>query len=54
MPVRRSRDRKGPYYQWGDSGKRYHYRAGDPRSRDRAKEQATRQGHAAHAHGYRG
>jgi hypothetical protein len=54
MPVRRGRDRKGPYYQWGDSGKRYRYTAGDAGSRDRAKRQATRQGQAAHAHGYRG
>jgi hypothetical protein len=54
MPVHRSRDHRGPYYQWGDSGKRYHYQAGDRRSRDRAKEQANRQGQAAHARGYRG
>ena len=28
MPVQRSKDGKGPYYQWGDSGKKYHYEAG--------------------------
>jgi hypothetical protein len=54
MPVHRGRDREGPYYQWGDSGRRYHYTAGDRRSRARAKDQATRQGQAAHARGYRG
>ncbi|HEX6312474.1 MAG TPA: hypothetical protein VF152_12735 [Acidimicrobiia bacterium] len=54
MPVQRGRDRDGPYYQWGDSGKRYHYSSGDARSRSRAKQQATRQGRAARARGYRG
>jgi hypothetical protein len=54
MSVRRRRDRKGPYYQWGDSGRKYRYTARDPRSRERAKQHATKQGQAAHAHGYRG
>jgi hypothetical protein len=54
MPVRRRQDSQGPYYQWGDSGKKYRYRPGDKGSRDRAKQGATRQGQAAHARGYRG
>ena len=28
MPVRRREDAKGPYYQWGDSGKKYRYTSG--------------------------
>jgi hypothetical protein len=52
MPVKRGQDSKGPYYQWGGSGKKYHYTAGDKRSRDRAKAQASKQGQAAHASGY--
>jgi hypothetical protein len=54
MPVRRGNDSKGPYYQWGDHGRKYHYTAGDPSSRERAKKGATRQGQAARARGYRG
>jgi hypothetical protein len=54
MPVRRRKDAKGAYYQWGDSGKKYRYTPGDKDSRARAKRGATRQGQAAHAHGYCG
>jgi short-subunit dehydrogenase len=54
MPVRRRHDNKGPYYQWGDHGRKYRYSPGDKDSRERAKRGATRQGQAAHAHGYRG
>jgi hypothetical protein len=53
VPVHRGKDSKGPYYQWGESGKRYHYESGDKESRDEAKEKARRQGRAAHAAGYR-
>jgi hypothetical protein len=54
MPVKRGQDKQGPYYQWGDSGKKYRYKTSDKRSRDRAKKQASKQGQAAHAHGYAG
>lgn len=54
MPVHRSKDSKGPYYQWGDSGKKYHYTAGDKKSRERAKKKAEKQGQAAYASGYKG
>lgn len=54
MPVHRSKDSKGPYYQWGDSGKKYHYESGDTSSRDSAKSKAERQGRAARASGYDG
>jgi len=52
MPVKQGRDKDGPYYQWGDSGKKYHYPARDKAARERAKEQASKQGQAAHARGY--
>jgi hypothetical protein len=54
MPVHRSKDGRGPYYQWGDSGKKYHYEAGNQDSRKNAKKKAERQGRAARASGYRG
>ena len=54
MPVHRGKDGRGPYYQWGDSGKKYHYEAGNQGSRENAKKKAERQGRAAGASGYRG
>ncbi len=54
MPVRRSKDGRGPYYQWGDSGKKYHYTAGDKASREAARKKAEKQGRAARASGYKG
>ena len=54
MPVHRGKDSDGAYYQWGESGKKYHYEAGNKRARARAKEKATKQGRAARASGYQG
>lgn len=54
MPVQRSKDGKGPYYRWGNSGKKYHYEPGNKQSRDAAKKKAERQGRAARASGYQG
>lgn len=54
MPVHRSKDGDGPYYQWGESGKKYHYQSGDKKSRTEAKQKAEKQGRAARASGYRG
>ena len=54
MPVRRGKDGDGPYYQWGESGKKYHYESGNKSSREKAKASAERQGRAARASGYRG
>jgi len=54
MPINRRHDSKGPYYQWGDSGKKYHYESGNAKSRERAKEKANKQAQAAHASGYGG
>jgi hypothetical protein len=54
MPTHRGKDSEGPYYQWGDSGKKYHYKSGDKSSRERAKDKADKQGRAARAKGYGG
>lgn len=54
MPVHRREDSDGPYYQWGDSAKLYHYEAGNKQSRESAKKKAEKQGRAARASGYGG
>lgn len=54
MPVSRGKDSKGCYYQWGQSGTKYHYTCGDEAARERAKRKAEEQGRAARASGYRG
>lgn len=54
MPVHRGKDSAGPYYQWGDSGKKYHYESGNKSSQEKAKQKAERQGKAARASGYVG
>jgi hypothetical protein len=54
MPVHRSKDGDGPYYQWGESGRKYRYKPGNKSSREEAKKKAEKQGRAARASGYRG
>ena len=54
VPVQRGRDSEGPYYQWGKSGKKYRYAAGEERSRATARKKAEQQGRAARASGYKG
>ncbi|MEZ5175145.1 MAG: hypothetical protein R2823_02950 [Acidimicrobiia bacterium] len=54
MPVHRGKDKDGPYYQWGDSGKKYHYESGNQKSREAAKAKADKQGRAIRASGYEG
>lgn len=49
MPVQRGKDKEGPYYRWGESGKKYHYESGDAASRKRAKSKAENQGQAIKA-----
>ncbi|MGA7269601.1 MAG: hypothetical protein WB239_00885 [Acidimicrobiia bacterium] len=49
MPVKRGKDKDGPYYQWGESGKKYRYEAGKTESRNRAKSKAKKQGQAIKA-----
>ena len=52
MPTHTGKDGKGCYARWGSSGKKYYYKCGDKKARDRAKAKADAQGRAAHAHGY--
>lgn len=47
MPVKRGSDDRGPFYRWGDSGKRYRYTPGNEASRKRARDRAVLQGRAA-------
>lgn len=54
MPVNRKQDSKGPYYQWGSEGAKYHYTAGSEASRKKAKQKAHIQGAAAERSGYKG
>jgi hypothetical protein len=54
MPVHRGQDTKGPFYQWGNHGKKYYYKAGDKASRERALAKSNQQARAIYAHGYRG
>ena len=54
MPVHRSQDSKGPYYQWGNHGSKYYYKSGNQASRERAKKKAHLQARAIYASGYRG
>ena len=46
MPVKRGEDRISPYYQWGDTGKKYRYISGNERSRQKAYRKALKQGRA--------
>ena len=44
MPVHRTTVNGQPAYQWGDSGKKYTYKAKDAASRLAAKKKAIKQG----------
>ena len=54
MPVKQGKDSKGPYFRWGSSGAKYYFTAGNPDSRKKARDKASKQGKAAHASGYGG
>ncbi len=49
MPTRTGKDKRGCFARWGRTGKKYYYKCGDPRARDRAKTKANKQGRATHA-----
>jgi hypothetical protein len=49
MPVHRRVDKKGPYYQWGNHGKKYYYIPNNTRMRNIAKNKALQQGRAIKA-----
>lgn len=53
MPVSRKQDSKGPYYQWGSKGAKYHYSSGNEAARKRAKHKAIIQGEAIKSKGYK-
>ena len=53
MPIHRGRDSKGPYYQWGNSGKKYYYISGNKKSRENALSKAERQRSAIYSSGWR-
>ena len=44
MPVESGRDTKGPFFRWGKSGKKFHYTPRNEKSRNRAKQNAFKQG----------
>lgn len=46
MPLHQRRDSKGPYYIWGEHGKKYYYISGNARSREIARKKAMRQARA--------
>lgn len=52
MPIHRGKDKNGPFYQWGSTGKRYYYVSGDKESREKALSKARRQEKAIYASGY--
>jgi len=52
MPVKKGKDSKGSFYQWGSQTK-YHYTAGSEASRKKAKQKAHLQGAAAERRGYK-
>lgn len=43
MPIHRRHDSEGPYYQDGDSGKKFHYKPKNKRSRASAYGRARKQ-----------
>lgn len=49
MPVHKGKDKKGYYYQWGESGKKYYYKKGNKISEGIAKSNAAEQGRAIKA-----
>jgi hypothetical protein len=58
MPIHQRKDKKGYYYQWGDSGHKYYYHGNTKKehaiAERRARGKAVRQMEAAFANGYRG
>jgi len=48
MPAQRGKDKKGCFWRWGSSGKKYYYKCGDKAASTRAKKKANIQGRAIH------
>jgi len=53
MPAKPGKDKKGCYFRWGSSGKKYYYKCGDKAAAAKAKKKADAQGRAAYSSGYR-
>lgn len=53
MPIRRGKDKKGCFYQWGGQHK-YYYKCGDRSAAARAKRKAELQAQAIRSSGWRG
>ena len=53
MPIRRGKDSKGSYYQWGNRTK-YYYKTGNKKSREEAYKKAWGQTRAIFSSGWRG
>jgi len=53
MPVRRTTKNGKPAFQFGRSGKKFTFTAGNKASRQRARRKARRQERAAFANGFR-
>lgn len=54
MPIHRGKDRRGPYFQWGNHATKYYYKSGDKQSRERAYKKCIKQMKAIFSSGYRG
>lgn len=52
MPIHRGKDKKGPFYQWGNRNK-YYYKSNDSKSRNNAKSKAYKQAKAIFSTGYK-
>jgi hypothetical protein len=53
MPVRISKDNKGCFAQWGNSGAKYRYTCGNTGAMNKAKQKAHLQAAAANKAGYK-
>lgn len=54
MPIHRSTDKEGTFFQWGTSGKKFYFDPGSESSRTRALNLAKKQQKAIYASGYKG
>ncbi len=46
MPIHRGKDKNGPFYRWGESGKKYYYKPNNVESREAAHKKAWAQARA--------
>lgn len=53
MPIHRGEDKEGAFYQWGRTGKKFHFDPSSPQSKSKALNSAQRQQSAIYASGYK-